>query len=136
MSKLSALFSNCLVWLFLTTLAGKLFVPFCAQIDYLTFKFWFIFSIVLESRLSFWATAFIFQDNLLDKLDEVETEKAGSSDEEVSTKHIINSGTLEQGTPGSPRALLDFQIRKIKSGDPLPKICFGVPAYHTKIRLS
>ena len=48
----------------------------------------------------------------MDKLDEVETEKAGSSDEEVSTKHIINSGTLEQGTPGSPRALLDFQIHK------------------------
>ena len=50
----------------------------------------------------------------MDKLDEVETEKAGSSDEEVSTKHIINSGTLEQGTPGSPRALLDFQIRNIR----------------------
>ena len=49
----------------------------------------------------------------MDKLDEVETEKAGSSDEEVSTKHIINSGTLEQGTPGSPWALLDFQIRML-----------------------
>ena len=48
----------------------------------------------------------------MDKLDEVETEKAGSSDEEVSTKHIINSGTLEQGTPGSPWALLDFQTHK------------------------
>ena len=72
----------------------------------------------------------------MDKLDEVETEKAGSSDEEVSTKHIINSGTLEQGSPGSPRALLDFQIRNIKYSTPLPKSCFGVPAYYTKIRLS
>ena len=36
----------------------------------------------------------------MDKLDEVETEKAGSSDEEVSTKHIINSGTLGQGAHG------------------------------------
>ena len=50
----------------------------------------------------------------MDKLDEVETEKAGSSDEEVSTKQIINSGTLDQGTQGSPCALLDFLIRNIK----------------------